>query len=159
MNDSQKTREAVEHGYTLDALASSRTEATHLRCQLADAVNGAQKAKADYDASQEALRLYVEEYVKMEARGEGWFACSERMPERQTIGYYGDRYSIPVLLNVKHAKLFRWDFQNDGWVEAGFSDGPSPIDYRGWGLKSSTHWMPLPPPPRLAAALAGGAKS
>lgn len=73
------------------------------------------------------------------------------LPPAANHDYYGDYFSIPVLLNVPHAKLFRWSFRRSGWVEAGWSDGHEPWDYGGWKLDKATHWQPLPAPPAALA--------
>jgi hypothetical protein len=54
------------------------------------------------------------------------------IPPRDNHAYYGDRYSVVVLLATGH--LARWDNQNHGWVDAGWREGPSPSDYRDHGF-------------------------
>ena len=79
--------------------------------------------------------------------GSGWIKCSEVMPQVDSVPYYRDSFSVPVMLPVHRNKLFRWYFPTGGWVEAGWSDGCRPSDYEDWNLESVTHWRPLPPPP------------
>lgn len=137
-------------------LAAAKAEGERVRDALAHMQHCRSCAEGsweDCEGGRLALTLLVTPSDRISAAlagkggGDGWVSCSERMPEREAVDYYGDRYSIPVMLNTKHAKLFRWDFRNDGWVEAGWCDGPSPGDYRDWKLRQASHWHAMPTPP------------
>jgi len=58
---------------------------------------------------------------------------NQKKPPRRNDEFYGTRYSIPVLCwNKKHVlnnKLVCWNYDDEGWVDADLSEGPSPEDY------------------------------
>ena len=72
-----------------------------------------------------------------------WYAV-KTLPERDHMRYYGDRYSVEVMLgNNNTGRVFnrvaRWDFDNDVWVEADLEFGPDPEDYE-YVFYGATHW-------------------
>ncbi|HEP6431528.1 TPA: hypothetical protein VDB83_005860 [Burkholderia cenocepacia] len=76
------------------------------------------------------------------------------IPPADQLPFYGDQYSVPVLLNDGEAiipEVARWDYAGEGWVDAQFRDGPDPSDYK-WLNQHAKGWMQLVD---AAAALAG----
>ncbi|MBN3776188.1 hypothetical protein G3O06_01240 [Burkholderia sp. Ac-20345] len=74
----------------------------------------------------------------------GWRRVPD-IPAAETLEFYGDQYSVPVLLHDGERIMpvaARWDFTADGWVDAQFRDGPSPEDYE-WMNSSAKCWMLL----------------
>lgn len=60
-------------------------------------------------------------------------------PARDAHDYYGPRYSVVVQLRGFPGR-WRWDYRYDGWVDAGWEDGPDPDDY---GVPVTTAWKML----------------
>jgi hypothetical protein len=52
-------------------------------------------------------------------------------PKRDTLEYYGDDYSVPVLIQKygKVTHVVRWDFVHSGWVDYLFEEGPFATEY------------------------------
>ncbi|WP_260430408.1 hypothetical protein [Burkholderia stagnalis] len=78
----------------------------------------------------------------------GWSRVPN-IPPAEVLEFYGDKYSLPVLLHDGErimSVVARWDFTDDGWVDADFRDGPSPADYellnsraKCWMLLAAAH--------------------
>jgi len=69
-----------------------------------------------------------------------------RYPPKDNKGYYGDRYSVPVLIgdcNTAYVsyKAHAWDYLMGGWVEFDLNWGPDPEDY---DIFNVTHWALWP---------------
>ena len=65
------------------------------------------------------------------ARDSAWHAIP-MLPPAELLDYYGDQYSVPVLLRSGEeivSTVARWCFAEDGWVNANFTEGASPRDY------------------------------
>ncbi|HDR9758766.1 hypothetical protein KDX16_33610 [Burkholderia vietnamiensis] len=74
----------------------------------------------------------------------GWRRVPD-IPAAETLEFYGDQYSVPVLLHDGERIMpvvARWDFTGDGWVDAQCRDGPSPEDYE-WMNSRAKCWMLL----------------
>lgn len=75
---------------------------------------------------------------------DAWQAIPDTPPIEE-MDFYGDQYSAPVLLHDGSKILpvvARWSFIDGGWVEASFSNGPSPVNYE-WLNKQSMRWLLL----------------
>ncbi len=75
-----------------------------------------------------------------------FFDIREHFPPHDNDEYYGQRYSIPVLVaNAITGQIFneivRYDFRMNGWVYSDLSDGPDPEDYE---ICHVTHWAKFP---------------
>ncbi|WP_232341272.1 dATP/dGTP pyrophosphohydrolase domain-containing protein [Burkholderia pseudomallei] len=78
----------------------------------------------------------------------GWSRVPN-IPPAEVLEFYGDQYSLPVLLHDGErimSVVARWDFTDEGWVDADFRDGPSPADYellnsraKSWMLVAAAH--------------------
>lgn len=76
------------------------------------------------------MRAALEAYESARGAGDGWVACSERMPEKDTTALIW----VPRCYGLEHA-----DWNGKTWNT-----------YRGaskFGTAEVTHWRPLPPPP------------
>ncbi|WP_334043659.1 hypothetical protein [Burkholderia ambifaria] len=80
------------------------------------------------------------------------------VPTTDELPFYGDQYSVPVLLNDGNAiipEVARWDYAGAGWVDANFREGPDACDYE-WLNQHAKGWMLLSDAaPTDAASLAG----
>ncbi len=86
------------------------------------------------------------------AQGEGWVACSERMPEHQQVVLFWVSGWLPdadpglgAFVNDDHGQWW-----NDTTQTMGYGDDRDPKRYytKGANANGVTHWMPLPPPPK-----------
>ncbi|WP_199031324.1 hypothetical protein [Ralstonia sp. ASV6] len=67
------------------------------------------------------------------------------IPHAENLDFYGEQYSVPVLLHDGDDFLpvvARWCFEDEGWVDANFRDGPSPQDYA-WINQRAKSWLQL----------------
>lgn len=85
-----------------------------------------------------------------------WNRIADEHPPKDNLKFYGDRYSVPVMVasdekvNVA-PELFAWvsftaarfDFHDHGWVDKEMTFGPDPEDYDG-EYEGITHWMLWP---------------
>ena len=72
---------------------------------------------------------------------DGWVRIADDLPRRRQHYYYGTRYSEAVLAVVDGEVwwvLLAWDYDNEGWVQADLSEGPSPRRLRGRGQRART---------------------
>ncbi|WP_314421891.1 DUF551 domain-containing protein [Pseudescherichia vulneris] len=81
------------------------------------------------------------EVLKAEQGGDGWIACSDRMPDQVYVvaADFSDSYYSPCIPNTQIAIYGDWF--NDG--NPTWDDG----DGEDLQLRKVTHWMPIPAPP------------
>lgn len=84
-----------------------------------------------------------------------WVNTAESLPLSDNDDYYGEDYSIPVVVviaGVVQYAMYRYCYASRGWVAADLRDGPSPDDYE---RPNVTHWLciQIPEAPTPPAAV------
>lgn len=81
-----------------------------------------------------------------------WYHPNHVTPDRDHCPYYEDDYSVPVIVTLRlddgdlvvASTQWMYSYREQGWVECGLEDGPSPADYSDYGVVVAWAYPPEP---------------